>query len=110
MTDEGAAAGPEDGGAPTAEEDPSAALLSKGFVILLAIAAIVGVVVSLAAWCFVELVYQIQQELYHHLPSAVGYHNGPPLWWSLPILAIAGLITAVAIVRLPGAGGHVPAE
>jgi H+/Cl- antiporter ClcA len=78
--------------------------------VLLAIAAIVGIVVSLAAWCFVELVYQMQRELYHHLPSAVGYHNGPPLWWSLPILGIAGVITAFAIVRLPGGGGHVPAE
>lgn len=27
-----------------------------------------------------------------------------------PILAIAGLITAFAIVRLPGNGGHVAAE
>lgn len=78
--------------------------------VLLAIAAIVGVFVSLAAWCFVELVNQIQQELYHHLPSAVGYTHGPPLWWSLPILAIAGLITAFAIVRLPGNGGHIPAD
>lgn len=78
--------------------------------VLLVIASVVGVVVSLAAWCFVELVYQIQRELYTHLPSAVGYHNGPPLWWSLPILAAAGLITALAIVRLPGNGGHIPAD
>jgi H+/Cl- antiporter ClcA len=85
-------------------------LLSKGFLVLLAVAAIVGVAVSLAAWCFVELTYQIQQELYHHLPSALGYHNGPPVWWSLPILGIAAGITALAITRLPGNGGHVPAE
>jgi H+/Cl- antiporter ClcA len=91
-------------------DDPSATLLSRGFLVLLVIAAIVGVVVSLAAWCFVELVYQMQQELYHHLPSAVGYAHGPPLWWSLPILGIAGVITALAIIRLPGQGGHVPAE
>jgi H+/Cl- antiporter ClcA len=93
-----------------APEDPSSTLLSKGFLVLLVIAAIVGVLVSLAAWCFLELVYQIQRELYTHLPSAVGYHSGPPLWWSLPILAIAGLITAFAIVRLPGNGGHIAAE
>jgi H+/Cl- antiporter ClcA len=94
----------------TTPEDPSSTLLSKQFVALLFIAAVVGIVVSLAAWCFVELVYQIQQELYHHLPSALGYQHGPPVWWSLPILAIAGLITALAIVRLPGTGGHIPAE
>ncbi len=107
----------EDGGATPADpsadatpEDPNPLLLTKGFVVLLAIAAIVGIVVSLACWCFVELIYQLQQELYHHLPNALGYHNGPPNWWSLPILAIAGVITAFAIVRLPGDGGHIPAE
>jgi H+/Cl- antiporter ClcA len=96
--------------ASTAPDDPSSTLLSKGFLVLLVIAAVVGVLVSLAAWCFLELVYQMQRELYTHLPSALGYNHGPPLWWSLPILAIAGLITAFAIVRLPGNGGHVAAE
>ena len=108
MADNGAGA-PTDAGS-TAPEDPSSTLLSKGFVVLLAIAAVVGVLVSLAAWCFLRLVYQIQRELYTHLPSALGYSHGPPLWWSLPILAIAGLITAFAIVRLPGNGGHIAAE
>jgi H+/Cl- antiporter ClcA len=78
--------------------------------VLLVIAAVVGVAVSLVAWCFVELVYQLQRELYHHLPSALGYQHGPPLWWSLPILAIAGVLVAVTITRLPGDGGHVPAD
>ena len=36
------------------------------------------VIVSLAAWCFLEGIYQIQQELYVHLPHAVGYSQGPP--------------------------------
>jgi H+/Cl- antiporter ClcA len=91
-------------------EDPTGTLLSKGFMVLLLIAAVVGVVVSLVAWCFVELVYQLQQELYHHLPAALGYQHGPPLWWSLPILAIAGALVALTITRLPGNGGHIPAE
>jgi H+/Cl- antiporter ClcA len=106
---ENGAAPLESAGSP-GSDDPSSTLLSRGFLVLLALAAIIGLVVSLAAWCFVELIYQMQQELYHHLPSALGYHNGPPMWWSLPILAIAGLITAFAIVRLPGTGGHIPAE
>ncbi len=101
---------PPGGASSEPDADPTATLLSRGFLVLLAIAAVVGVAVSLAAWCFVELVYQIQQELYHHLPSAVGYAHGPPVWWSAPILAIAGTITALAITRLPGQGGHVPAE
>jgi H+/Cl- antiporter ClcA len=88
----------------------SSPLLSPAYLVLLVIAAVVGVVVSLAAWCFLELVYQIQREVFHHLPSALGYSHGAPLWWSLPVLAIAGLIVAFAIVRLPGQGGHIPAE
>jgi H+/Cl- antiporter ClcA len=90
--------------------DPAALLVSRGFVVLLVIAAVVGVLVSLAAWCFVELIYQIQQEVFTHLPHALGYSNGAPKWWYLPVLAIAGVITAFAIVRLPGNGGHIPAE
>jgi H+/Cl- antiporter ClcA len=101
---------PPEGASSATSEDPSATLLSRGFLVLLVIAAIVGVAVSLAAWCFVELVYQVQRELYHHLPSALGYAHGPPLWWPLPILGISGVVTALAITKLPGEGGHVPAE
>jgi H+/Cl- antiporter ClcA len=91
-------------------EQVNATIESRAFIVLLAIAAVVGVVVSLAAWCFLELINQIQRGVFVHLPSDLGYHNGPPLWWSLPVLAIAGLIVAFAIERLPGRGGHVPAH
>jgi H+/Cl- antiporter ClcA len=82
---------------------------SRRFVGLLVIVAIIGVVVSLASWCFLELIYQLQRELYTHLPNALGYQNGPPLWWPFPVLAIAGVLVALAISRLPGNGGHLPA-
>jgi H+/Cl- antiporter ClcA len=91
-------------------EQVTSTIESRGFVALLVVAAVVGVVVSLAAWCFLELVYQIQRGVFVHLPGDLGYHNGAPLWWSLPVLGIAGLIVAFAIVRLPGKGGHVPAH
>src|SRR6516162_1765237 len=89
---------------------PGTALLSRAYLVLLVLAGGIGLAVSFAAGGFEELVYQIQQEVFHHLPSGLGYHHGPPLWWSLPVLAIAGLIVAFAIVRLPGKGGHLPAE
>ena len=91
-------------------EQVEATIKSRGFIVLLFVAAIAGVVVSLAAWCLLELVNQIQRGVYVHLPSDLGYHHGPPLWWSLPVLALAGLIIAFAIERLPGEGGHVPAN
>jgi H+/Cl- antiporter ClcA len=94
---------------PSAEQ-VDATIESRAFVGLLVIAALAGVVVSLATWCFLELVNQIQRGVFVHLPSDLGYHDGPPLWWSLPVLAIAGLIVAFAVAHLPGKGGHVPAH
>ena len=100
-------------GAPAADptaEQVTQTLRSRRFVVLLVIVAVVGVVVSLAAWCFLEAIHQIQQELFTHLPNALGYTNGPPLWWYLPVLAVGGLLCGLAIARLPGGGGHLPAR
>jgi H+/Cl- antiporter ClcA len=101
-----------DAGAPPelSSEQADARIGSKSFVGLLVLVAVIGVVVSLAAWCFLEGIYQVQQELYTHLPHALGYQHGPPKWWSLPVLAIGALIVALAITRLPGDGGHIPAR
>jgi H+/Cl- antiporter ClcA len=83
---------------------------SRPYIVLLIIVAVIGVIVSLASWGFLELIYQIQRELYTHLPHALGYDNGPPVWWPLPVLAIAGALVALAITHLPGEGGHLPAR
>ena len=89
--------------------DPGALIRSKSYRVLLVFAALIGVLVSFASWCFLELVHWIQQEVYKSLPSGLGLHP-VPWWWPLPILAVAGLLAAVAIVRLPGRGGHIPYE
>ncbi len=89
--------------------DPEAMLRSRGFVVLLVFAAVIGLVVSLASWGFLELVHQVQLGLYSDLPSALGYSTIPD-WWPIPILVLAGLPVAFAIVKLPGRGGHVPAH
>jgi H+/Cl- antiporter ClcA len=80
---------------------------SKRFLVLLVLAGLVGLVASLAAWGFLELVHQIQQGVFTDLPKDLGYDSAPE-WWYLPVLGIAGLVTAFAIVRMPGRGGHVP--
>ncbi|HEX5191850.1 MAG TPA: chloride channel protein [Solirubrobacteraceae bacterium] len=98
---------------PPAELDPERAaemMTSRRFVVLLVVVAIVGIIVSLVAWCFLEGIYQLDRELYVHLPSALGYDHGPPLWWPLPVLGLAGVVVALAITRLPGDGGHLPAK
>ncbi|MGO9490031.1 MAG: chloride channel protein [Solirubrobacteraceae bacterium] len=91
-------------------EQVEATIESRSFAVLLVIAAVVGVLVSLVAWCFLELLNQIERGVYVHLPSDFGYHGGPPIWWPLPVLAVAGVICAFAIERLPGEGGHLPAN
>jgi H+/Cl- antiporter ClcA len=82
---------------------------SKQFVVLLVLAAVVGVVASLVAWWFLQSVHQLQDGIFHDLPQDLGYDHTPQ-WWPLPILALAGVLTALAITRLPGNGGHIPAD
>jgi len=80
----------------------------KAFLTLLVLAAAVGVVVSLAAWGFLELIHQIQVGLFTDLPEELGYHHGAPSWFYVVVLGLAGLLTAAAIVRLPATGAMCP--
>jgi H+/Cl- antiporter ClcA len=82
---------------------------SRAYLGLLLLAAVIGAVVSVCGWAFLYLVHEMQPAIYDDLPDALGF-DGAPVWWPLPVLAIAGLVTALAILRLPGNGGHVPAE
>ncbi|MFN8175740.1 MAG: chloride channel protein [Solirubrobacteraceae bacterium] len=88
--------------------DPAATIRSRQFLVLLVLAAIVGVIASIAAWGFLQLIHQIQVGVFTDLPKDLGL-DGVPNWWYLPWLAIAGVIAAFAISKLPGTGGHTPA-
>lgn len=74
---------------------------------LLILAAFIGVVVSLASWLFLEGTHALQQWTYETLPTTLGFAVAP-WWWPLPVLALAGVAIAFAVVRLPGHGGHDP--
>jgi H+/Cl- antiporter ClcA len=93
----------------TPAADPQATMLSRPFRALLVLAAVMGVVAAAVAWGYLELLHHMQAWVFTDLPDALGYDT-TPLWWSLPVLAVAGMIVAFAIVRLPGEGGHVPAQ
>ncbi len=94
---------------PPAPLDPEAMLRSRGFVVLLVFAAVIGLFVSLASWGFLELVHQLQLTVFSDLPDALGWST-MPAWWPIPILVLAGIPVAFAIVKLPGQGGHIPAH
>ena len=99
--------------------DPRALIRTRQFRVMLVFAALIGLLVSTVAWGYLELVHYIQNWVYKDLPDHLGYtaltpgdlgHSTIPWWYPLPWLALAGLLTAIAITRFPGRGGHVPAD
>jgi H+/Cl- antiporter ClcA len=98
------------GASPPADPpDPQALLRSRGYVQILILAAITGLPISAAAYGFLALVDQMQGWLFTDLPETLGY-DAAPTWWPLPLLALSGVLTTLAIRRLPGTGGHPPAD
>jgi H+/Cl- antiporter ClcA len=97
-------------GRPPLPADPVALIRSREYRVLLVLAGLIGLLVSVASWGFLQLVHELQVRIYEELPNHLGYEGGAPWWWPLPWLALAGFLTAFAIQRLPGHGGHVPAE
>ena len=91
------------------QPDPLALLRSRAYVRLLVLAALIGVPISAAAYGFLKLVAWLQETLFTDLPDALGF-DAPPTWWPLPLLALSGLLVALAIRHLPGTGGHSPAD
>ena len=89
--------------------DPLALLRSRAYVKLLVLAALIGIPVSAVAYGFLELVAELQELLFDDLPDALGF-DSVPVWWPLPLLALSGLLVALAIRHLPGTGGHSPAD
>ena len=82
---------------------------SRGYLVLLLIAAALGVPVAAVSYGFIVLVNHAQGWLYRDLPGALGYAH-PPAWWPAPLLVLAGLLVALVIGRLPGRGGHTPID
>lgn len=92
--------------------DPSALeslIRTRGYWALLVLSGLVGLVVSLAAWLFLELVHLVQVTAFESLPARLGYEPAP-WWWPLPLLGLAGLLVGFAVERLPGHGGHEPSQ
>lgn len=90
------------------EPDAAVAMMrSRRYVGLLIFAAVIGVVVSAAAYGFLTLVNKVDQWVYSNLPKGLGF-SATPTWWPLPVLFVAGVTVALAVLYLPGTGGESP--
>jgi H+/Cl- antiporter ClcA len=88
---------------------PLAALRTRGYLVLLVLAALIGAPISAIAYGFLALVTKLQGWIFTDLPKGLGFH-AEPLWWPLLPLAVAGVLVALTIKYLPGRGGHSPAD
>ena len=100
-------------GGDTPAGDPRSLIRTRQFRVMLVFAATIGLLVSAVSWGYLELVHYIQNWVYKDLPNDLGYtaltpgdlgHSTIPWWYPLPWLALAGVLTAFAITRLPGDG------
>ncbi|MGW7363437.1 chloride channel protein [Streptomyces sp. NPDC054841] len=84
-------------------------LRSRAYRRALVLCALIGIPVSLVAFWFLVALHQLEHLMWAHLPEALGLGT-PPWWWPLVLLPVAGLVVSLVVTRLPGAGGHVPAN
>jgi H+/Cl- antiporter ClcA len=97
------------GSAPPAPADPLALLRSREYLRLLVIAAVLGVPISAVAYWFLVLTAGLGDWLYTDLPKALGL-DPAPVWWPLPLLAVAGLLVGLVVHFVPGRGGESPLD
>ncbi|MEG3629912.1 voltage-gated chloride channel family protein [Streptomyces poriticola] len=98
---------PANAAVPQAEQSLRDTVLSRGYLRLLLLCVLLGVPIALACFFFVGLQHLLQHWVWESAPEALGY-AGPPWWWPLPALVLAGLILAPIVTRVPGSGGHLP--
>lgn len=76
---------------------------------VLALAGLIGIPVSVAAFGFLALLHWLTHLVWEDLPHRWGLEP-VPWWWPAPWLLIGGALVAVAVSRLPGRGGHLPID
>ena len=92
-----------------AAADTLALLRSRSYLVLLVLAALLGVVVSAVAYGFLALVSKLEGWIFASLPRGLGFH-GEPLWWPVLPLVLAGGLVGLTIRYAPGRGGRSPAD
>lgn len=67
---------------PESPDDPGALMRTRQYRRLLVMSAVIGVIVSLVSWCFLEATHWLQQSIYVDLPKALGFAS---------VIAMSGL-------------------
>ena len=78
----------------------------SGYLELVWLGALVGIPAALVAAGFLAIVHDLEQWLWHDLPSALGASSPP--WYLVIGLPIAGGCAVLGARALPGDGGHRP--
>ena len=89
--------------------DPLAPIRSRRYLVLLLLAAVLGVPVAAAAYWFLQFSGALQEVVYSDLPHWLGFDHAPA-WWPAPVLAFAGLLVGLTVRYLPGRGGDSPID
>lgn len=95
--------------ASAASTDPTQLLRERSYIAILLLGAIIGVPVAAVAYGFLGLSVKGQEWVFTTLPGDLGLDT-TPAWWPIPFLVLGGLLVALAIDKLPGTGGHSPAD
>jgi len=86
-------------------DDVDRTLRSRSFLLILMLSAVVGVGVSVIAWGYLAAIHGAQHWIFDVLPAELGIGH-TPVWWSIPVLVVAGCAVGCAVRYLPGRGGH----
>src|SRR3954452_6508707 len=84
-------------------------LRSRRYLVLLGLAAVLGVVVSFAAYWFLKAIAVLNDWFFTDLPENLGFDHAPR-WWPIVPLVLAGAIVGIVVRYSPGRGGEVPVE
>ena len=87
---------------------PAELLRSRGYLLVLVVAAVIGAPIALASYWFLQLSGHLQSWIFVDLPKALGL--AAPMWWPVPVLVVGGFLVALVVRWLPGGGGESPAD
>ena len=103
------AAGSSPGTAPGSPPDLNTVLRSRGYHVLLLAAALIGLPIAFIAFGFLAAVTSMEKWVWQTLPTHFGWDQ-PKAWYTVAVLALAGVLVGLVVARLPGHGGHVAAN